>query len=187
MIEIIVTFLEFSDKLNLRATNKTLTSKMSKHFNLNVANLCFSKFFPKEIDSFCEYGDQPIFIKDKLVKDQKIILDNHLAWKLICTKHAELLDKWNVVINGILPNQEDTNQRLIRKIQSIFKEPPLPLLKLRRENVGRYSNSWLQNLLCEELTQNYQIIGLKFFDDENEFTTLTTFFKHPPNKQMLIK
>lgn len=33
----------------------------------------------------------------------------------------------------------------------MLKDPPLPALKLRRENVGNYAKSWFQNLLVDIL------------------------------------
>jgi len=38
------------------------------------------------------------------------------------------------------------NQKWLNK-----KEPPLPSLKLRRENVGMYTRTWFQDMLCDIL------------------------------------
>ncbi|EAS02194.2 cell division protein (macronuclear) [Tetrahymena thermophila SB210] len=72
-------------------------------------------------------------------------------------------------------------------IWGVLKDPPLPILKLRRENIGNYCNTWFQNKLAEVLWEGSRQIGIglhKFTEEEQPLLSINNIIRD--NKQYFI-
>ncbi|KAL4486785.1 hypothetical protein ABPG72_006617 [Tetrahymena utriculariae] len=79
------------------------------------------------------------------------------------------------------------SQTTSKYIWAVLKDPPLPILKLRRENIGNYCNTWFQNKLAEVLWEGSRQIGIglhKFTEEEQPLLSINNIIRD--NKQYFI-
>ncbi|KAL4504024.1 hypothetical protein ABPG72_022654 [Tetrahymena utriculariae] len=144
LFNFICMFLKAKEIVNLMRVSRAMREKVLTQAQYAISNIALKLFFSNEIDAYVEYGEEEKYLACKVQR-------NNLIAEYMKGATINHLQRYSQLRSQI----QHTPQ--VADLDHIFADilsPPMPIMKIRRENVGMHAHSWFQNKLVDVYYDN---------------------------------